>query len=439
MVTLSARDLSDLVQPGRVHRRVYTDPGIFSQEMRNIFRRTWIYVAHESELPEPGDYLASYVADQPVVIVRDRDRQLHVLFNRCAHKGAQVVPDGRGSAKQFRCGYHGWCYGLDGRLMQVPAPQAYTGTGVAKGSATHALQRVAAADTYRGFIFARLDARGPTLFEWLGPIRSSIDNLIDRSPSGEIEIAGGTLTYLHRCNWKMFVENVCDAYHPAAAHQSSWSGAREIRRTLAATAPAPMELQMLEPFGSSYEFFDAMGARAVPYGHADLGSTSSIHAGYQEIGGYRAALEKRYGVQKAAEVLGLNRNNSVVYPSLMLKAPVQIIRTIRPLAVDATLVQSKTFRLIGAPEELFERAVLYSSLVNSSAGIVGPDDHEAYRRLQAGLTATGSSDWVDMHRYLHEEHVTDEGIRSGPGTSDLVFRAQFAAWRDYMTVDIDGC
>jgi hypothetical protein len=143
-------------------------------------------------------------------------------------------------------------------------------------------------------------------------------------------------------------------------------------------------------------------------------------------------MEKAYGKARMQEILSINRHNTVVYPSFTCKGAIQTIRVVKPLAVDETLIESWTLRLAGAPEEMLQRSILYCNLINSSANLVGPDDQEAYHRLQHGLKAQGN-DWVSLARYLGAETPNDEGGCSATGSSDLVFRNQFDAWRKYMT------
>ena len=123
-----------------------------------------------------------------------------------------------------------------------------------------------------------------------------------------------------------------------------------------------------------------------------------------------------------------------VYPSFTIKDAVQVIRVARPIAVDKTLIQSWHFRLKGAPDELLHRTITYSRLINSPGSMVGPDDWDVYARMQESLQS-GSSDWVDQHRYLEqEEPVSDQpGMKKAPGTSDLSVRNQYRAWLQYMT------
>src|SRR5258706_6322134 len=178
--------LLHLVEEDRVHRDVYTDPEVFALEMERLWSRGWIYVGHASQVPQAGDFITLDVAAKPVIMVRQADGSIRVLMNRCAHKGTKVVNAPSGNAgKTFRCPYHAWTYRTDGTLLQVPLKEGYA-PGVKQGGLT-----VVNSETYRGFIFARLAADGIGFKDYFGDSLSSIDNLADRSPEGELEIAGG--------------------------------------------------------------------------------------------------------------------------------------------------------------------------------------------------------------------------------------------------------
>ncbi len=424
----------DLVRSDRVHRSVYTDPRIFDLEMERIFAASWVYLAHESQFPDSGSFLATRIGREPVLVLRHTDNSFRVVLNRCAHKGMQLYPeDTTGRRRALRCGYHGWIYDTDGRLRTISAEQGYGGTAICKSATEFGLAPIGSIAVYRGFIFGRLRPTGPDLLDWLGPMRSSLDNMVDRSPDGRIEVAGGVFRYLHHANWKFFLENTLDALHPMVVHQSVTQPARQLgaERSAAGLEDA-FELQMIAPFGASYAFYDEMGQRSCPFGHGDLGNASSLHSSYESIPGYLQAMIAKHGETQAQRILAVNRNNSVLYPSVMFKAPISLLRIVKPLAVDRTMIETWHFRLCGAPEELFQRTIRYSNVVNSPAGAVGPDDHEAYRRLQSGLQATGSA-WVLMARYPDHGAPLPDGTRVAPGTSDLVHRNQYCAWRDYMT------
>ena len=119
------QDFSQYIQPGRVHRRLYSDPEIFELEMQRIFGRAWVYVGHESQVKNPGDYFSTQIGRKAVLMVRDNDGTIHVVHNQCAHRGAMVVATEKGNAPEFTCCYHGWTYHLDGKLKAVPLNHGY--------------------------------------------------------------------------------------------------------------------------------------------------------------------------------------------------------------------------------------------------------------------------------------------------------------------------
>ena len=157
---LSVDTLSQFVQPARVHRRIYTDPGIFELEMQRIFASTWVYVGHESQIKNPGDYFCARVARKPLVVVRGADGEINALHNQCAHRGAMVVANDAGCTDEFQCCYHGWTYHLDGRLKAVPLNHGYPEDFDTKNPNT-AMVRVPRVQSYRGFIFAQSRCRRP--------------------------------------------------------------------------------------------------------------------------------------------------------------------------------------------------------------------------------------------------------------------------------------
>ncbi len=121
--TVTPATYADLVSADRVEGRLYTDPEIFAEEMRKIFHRSWVWVAHESEIPQPGSFKTTQVGLEPVIVVRDRKGNFNTLLNRCRHRGATVCDVPKGKANGFTCPYHNWSYALDGRLRGIPYPE----------------------------------------------------------------------------------------------------------------------------------------------------------------------------------------------------------------------------------------------------------------------------------------------------------------------------
>ena len=114
-----------LVGRDRVHRSIYTDPAIFDLEMRMIFGQAWVYVGHESQVPDPGDFITTTIGRQPIVLARHTDGKIYVIYNSCGHRGAIVCNEDAGNAELFRCCYHGWTFKTNGDLDAVSLPRGY--------------------------------------------------------------------------------------------------------------------------------------------------------------------------------------------------------------------------------------------------------------------------------------------------------------------------
>ena len=425
-----------LVRADAVHRDLYIDDELFALEMRQLWRNTWIYVGHDSQVPKAGDYFTTQIGLEPVILTRDPSGGVHVLMNRCAHKGTRLLSAQSGNCgAAIRCPYHGWTYHLDGRIRAIPVRQGYEGTGMMDSDAGRGVVRLRHVENYRGFVFARLADEGVGFRDYFGDSLSSIDNMVDRAPAGRLEVAGGVLRYLHNCNWKMFVENLNDAMHPMIAHESSAGTAKAVWESLnmPEDAPKPMVVEQLLPFVSNYRFFDDMGVKIYDNGHSYSGVNFSIHSKYSSIGPYEQAMIDAYGEERAQAILGEVRHNTVYFPSLTIKGAIQAIRVARPLAADRTVLESWTFRLVGAPEELLNRTLTYSRLINAPTSIVGHDDLHCYRSIQEGLAASGN-DWVSLHR---DYDPAEEGAIAGAynGLSEVSMRGQFKAWQKFMAPD----
>ncbi len=425
-----------LVRTDEIHRGVYLDRELFDLEMERLWRNAWVFVGHDSQVPNPGDFYTTQLGREPVIMVRGTDSLVRVLPNRCAHKGTRLASavHGKCVGGVLRCPYHGWTYKLDGKIRTIPLKTGYDGTAFAASEAAQGLREISSVN-YRGFVFARLSPAGMDFKDYFGESLSSIDNMVERAPQGRLEVAGGVLRYLHDCNWKLFVENLNDAMHPMVAHESSAGTAKKLWETSGATGPAPMVIEQFVPFVNGYDFFDKMGVKVFANGHSYTGVNFSIHSKYAQVGDYERRMEESYGPERAHRILAEVRHNTVYYPNLTIKGAIQSIRVARPLAVDQTLIESWTFRLVGAPEELLSRTTTYSRLINAPTSMVGHDDLHCYRGIQQGLLAGG--DWVSLHR----NHSAAEagGIAGTYGaTNEAPMRGQYRAWANLMTLNVGG-
>ena len=203
----------------RVPYEVFTDPKIYALENERIFRgEVWNYLAHEIELPNPGDFVTNWVGQTQVVIVRDKDQGISAFENSCAHRGAQLVTQVRGHMLKVACPYHLWTYSLKGDLVGVPMAQGVNGKGgMPEGfsKADHGLKKLKV-QTHGGLIFGSYSTAPPELLDFLGPHSlSQIERLlVQRKPK--------VLGYLRQRipgNWKLYNENVRDPYHGSLLHQ----------------------------------------------------------------------------------------------------------------------------------------------------------------------------------------------------------------------------
>jgi phenylpropionate dioxygenase-like ring-hydroxylating dioxygenase large terminal subunit len=430
--------LSASVEPGRVHRRLYTDPAIFELEMERIFGVAWIYVGHESQIRNPGDYLLTEIARKPLVLVRHGDGTIHVIHNQCAHRGAKVVNAEQGNATEFRCCYHGWTYHTDGRIKNVPLQNGYP-ADFDPGDPRTAMVAAARVASYRGFVFASLAADGPSLTEFLGHMTTSLDDMVDRAPDGEIEVAGGIFKHGYDGNWKLYLENLCDAAHPLFVHQSSIEAAQKQPDQSFSDGSGEIAVRQMRQNGAPYSFWESqVGIWAYPNGHSYLGDyhdDAKLVAALQDpiFRDYIAALEAKQGKRRAKEILEVRRWNTNVYPNLSFMSQFQQLRVVHPVSVGRTIVYTYNFRLKGAPEQMFRNTISFANIVNGTGSPVLTDDLAVYGRIGAGLSS-GGAEWLQIGRGGTTDAPDAHGGRRGVNsTSEVYIRNMFDAWLGYMT------
>src|SRR4051794_8229683 len=215
----SPNDFLELVDgdKGLVERKIFSDEEIYQVELERIFARAWNFVAHESQIPNAGDFFLNYIGEDRVIVVRDKEGGFQVLLNTCRHRGNAVCRAEEGHATSFMCTYHGWTYDLKGALVGVPGFKDYYHEDLNREE--WGLAKAPHVDSYLGFIFATLDPDAPSLDDFLGDVgRIGLGILGAR---GEMEVVGGVQKYIIGCNWKLAVDNLWDYYHPAITHASS--------------------------------------------------------------------------------------------------------------------------------------------------------------------------------------------------------------------------
>jgi choline monooxygenase len=188
--------------------RLYRDPAVYEHERRRIFARSWQLVGHETQLAEPGQWLALTIGGYPIIAVRGEDR-IRAFHNVCRHRAGPLAPDGEGRCEgNLVCGYHGWRYALDGRLASA------RDFGPAEGFDPRAYALVPlACESWRGFVFINMDASAPSL-------PSAVMPLAERTRHMPLESfrPAQRVTHEIRCNWKTYVENYLEGYHVFIVH-----------------------------------------------------------------------------------------------------------------------------------------------------------------------------------------------------------------------------
>ncbi len=211
--------LLEEVRQGWIPASVYSDPEVFAAEVDRVFGRAWVFLAHESEVPEPGDYVVRRVVHDSFIVVRDEHGVVRVLANVCRHRGMQVCRAERGNSSHFRCPYHGWTYLNTGELVGVPFHEDAYGGDRHFPKASYGLLSPPRVASYNGLVFVSLNPEAPSLEEYLGGFRYYLDFYTRQSPAG-LEVHGPQ-RWRVRANWKIGAENFCgDTYHTPYTHQS---------------------------------------------------------------------------------------------------------------------------------------------------------------------------------------------------------------------------
>lgn len=420
-------DLDDLVREDRVAGRIYTDPEIFELEMEKIFHRSWLFVAHETQVAEPGDYFTTWIGKQPVIVTRGADDgQVHILYNRCTHRGNLVCQYESGNANYFRCAYHGWTFNNSGRLIGVPFREAY---GDLLDFRQLGLSEAAKVGIYKGFIFASLSPNVPPLEEWIGPAHRYLDEFANQGPQG-IEVKAGCQKVLYRGNWKFQNENDADNYHVDFTHQVG-----AVIRSMRAQASGQPVGRFGQPPGSI--------VRALGYGHSANHRPGPVGGGdlYQQALStsltrrYLQALEQKVGPEQARELLrnaGPPPHTFRMFPNLVIIG-IQI-RVTRPVSVGLSENYYYPTLLKGVPDEVNAIRLRLHEQGFGPAGFTSPDDVEVFARNQLGLQAK-ANDWQIMARGLHRERVDEEGVVFSELKDETGMRSIYREWKRLMAAD----
>jgi len=415
----------------RANRNIFTDEEIFELEMKHIFEGNWIYLAHESQIPNVGDYLTTNIGRQPVVISRNKEGVLNALINACSHRGAMLCRRKTDNRTTFTCPFHGWTFNNSGKLLKVKDSRGAGYPEQFNKDGSHDLTKVARFENYRGFLFGSLNADVKPLEDHLGEAAKIIDMIVDQSPDG-LEVLRGASTYTYDGNWKLQAENGADGYHVSATH---WNyAATQARRS---AGESTNDTKTMDAGGWDKQ---KGGYYSFENGHLLLW-TEWLDPANRPLFDKRDELVEKYGEAKADWMIGISRN-LCLYPNVYLMDQFgSQIRQFRPISVDKTEVTIYCIAPKGESDKArANRIRQYEDFFNAS-GMATPDDLEEFRSCQKTYMATAAK-WNDLSRGVaHQLTGPDDNahkiglkpISSGARTEDEgLYPIQHGYWLDSM-------
>ncbi|KQX18676.1 MULTISPECIES: aromatic ring-hydroxylating oxygenase subunit alpha [unclassified Sphingomonas] len=416
----SSTDFATLVRDDRVLTPMYTDAAIFEEEMDRIFKNTWVWVAHASDVPTGNTFKTSYVGRERVIVTRDKQGQIHTLLNRCRHRAATVCEKRKGKASVFVCPYHGWSYDVDGKLRKVPHIAGY-----GEGLDTDELGLVSLrTEEYNGMIFATYRDDIEPLVDFLGPAKKWIDLFMKQGGGYGVKTLGE-----HRFrfpgNWKIQLENTTDAYHFPIVH-----------KTFLDSLDAEAE-NVFDVLGQGGWVEDLGNGHSVMVMIPDLidledNLDAPIPQRFEELAAELAAEGMPDDqVRRVVRAVGGSGFNLNMFPNIACS--MAFFRVLRPVSVDETEITHVAIGMDGGPVPANRMRLRLHEHFQGPMGFGTPDDAEGWERVQRGANA-GEDLWIMVNRGVDAPAgVAAPGHNAGDVSAETGMRAAYQMWKRMMT------
>jgi phenylpropionate dioxygenase-like ring-hydroxylating dioxygenase large terminal subunit len=439
-----------IVQPGRSVSPLAFSKDSYRQELERVFKKSWLFVGHESLIPTKGDYFTSYMAEDPVIVQRGQDDKVRVFLNRCRHRGNLLCVRDRGRERGFTCSYHAWTY-IDGALTGVPHQRDSYHAEIDRSK----LGLIEAkTQVYGGLVFATWDVNAVSLDDYLGDAKWWLDNFLIREELGGLQVVPGQQRYIVPGNWKIPAENFGGDYYHFAATHGSVVGAltKTTDKRIAATGATTSKVDQPHYFcvaanhgqGAAHGFYEVSVGQAPRNQELALAKRLGQEAVEWFHERERLLEERLRGMPHrpySFHVANIFPNFALIGVGSAFYGKGLILH--HPRGADKTEVWVWCAVEKNAPEVVKNRQRFVLMQRQAAAGLVAPDDHENYERISETIDR-GLAKHIPFHYEMAVGHENDDPRpkewhgqekwpgRLGPQISEVNQRDFYRCWSQMM-------